>query len=118
LDITDIDPIKFSLFFERFLNPERVSMPDIDTDFCIYGREDVINYVKEKYGKLNVAQIVTFGTEASRAVVKDIGRVLDVPLNKVTEVTKLIAKRPLVNQKKADLTNMLNSKLTDFSDSD
>ena len=118
LDITDIDPIKFSLFFERFLNPERVSMPDIDTDFCIYGREDVINYVKEKYGKLNVAQIVTFGTEASRAVVKDIGRVLDVPLNKVTEVTKLIAKRPLVNQKKADLTNMLNSKLTDFADSD
>ena len=118
LDITDIDPIKFSLFFERFLNPERVSMPDIDTDFCIYGREDVINYVKEKYGAHNVAQIVTFGTEASRAVVKDIGRVLDVPLNKVTEITKLIAKRPMNNQKRADLTCMLNSDIDDFADSD
>ena len=118
LDITDIDPLKFSLFFERFLNPERVSMPDIDTDFCINGREEVINYVKEVYGKMNVAQIVTFDTLAARAVVKDVGRVLDVPLNKTTEITKLIAKRNLSNQKPADLYKMLNANIDDFAASD
>ena len=118
LNITDIDPIKFSLFFERFLNPERVSMPDIDTDFCIYGRDDVINYVKETYGKLNVAQIVTFGTLASRAVIKDIGRVLDVPLSKTTAIAKLIAKRPLINQKPLNLYNMLHEDLNQFAATD
>lgn len=118
LDITDVDPIKFSLFFERFLNPERVSMPDIDTDFCVYGREDVINYVKETYGKLNVAQIVTFGTMAARAVIKDVGRVLDVPLGKTTEITKLIARRPMINQKPANLSNMLHEDIEKFAASD
>ena len=118
LDITDIDPLKFSLFFERFLNPERVSMPDIDTDFCIYGRDDVINYVKETYGKLNVAQIVTFDTLASRAVIKDIGRVLEVPLTKTTAITKLIAKRNMTNQKSANLDDMLHADINMFADSD
>ena len=109
LDITDVDPLRFSLFFERFLNPERVSMPDIDTDFCVYGREDVIDYVKDTYGKLNVAQIVTFGTLAAKAVIKDVGRVLDVPLTKTTEITKLVAKRPMTDQKFANLYKMLNA---------
>ena len=118
LDITDVDPIKFSLFFERFLNPERVSMPDIDTDFCIYGRDDVIDYVKERYGKSNVAQIVTFGTLAAKAVIKDISRVLDVPLDKATAITKLIAKRPMKNQKFADLKRMLKEDIELFADSD
>ena len=77
LGITDIDPIKYSLIFERFLNPERVSMPDIDVDFCYERRQEVIDYVVEKYGKDCVVQIVTFGTMAARAVIKDVGRVLD-----------------------------------------
>ena len=118
LDITDVDPIKFGLFFERFLNPERVSMPDIDSDFCVIGREDVINYVKNTYGKLNVAQIVTFGTLAAKQVIKDVGRVLEVPLYKTTELANLIAKRPLTNQKFANLTMMLNEDIDKFATSD
>ncbi len=88
--ITDVDPIKFSLLFERFLNPERVSMPDFDIDFCYNRREEVIDYVKRRYGDDKVAQIVTFGTLAPRAAVRDVGRALGMPYNRVDPVAKLI----------------------------
>lgn len=88
LGITNIDPIKYDLLFERFLNPERVSMPDIDIDFDDDGREKVINYVIEKYGKNQVAQIVTYGTMAARSSLRDVGRVMNVPLGEVDKVTK------------------------------
>jgi DNA polymerase-3 subunit alpha len=94
LKITDLDPIKFKLIFERFLNPERISMPDIDTDFCVERRDEVITYVTEKYGKERVAQIVTFGTMAARAAVRDAGRALAVPLQDVDRVAKLIPSGP------------------------
>lgn len=90
LGITDIDPIKYSLIFERFLNPERVSMPDIDVDFCYERRQEVIDYVVEKYGKDCVVQIVTFGTMAARAVIKDVGRVLDLPYAMVDNIAKMV----------------------------
>lgn len=90
LKITDIDPIKYSLLFERFLNPERVSMPDIDIDFCYERREEVIDYVKRKYGEDHVAQIITFGTMGAKAAIRDVGRVLDVPYNKVDKIAKEI----------------------------
>lgn len=88
--ITDIDPMKYDLLFERFLNPERVSMPDFDIDFCYERRQEVIDYVVEKYGADHVAQIVTFGTLAARAAIKDVGRVLGVSYAKVDQVTKKI----------------------------
>lgn len=88
--ITDVDPLAFGLLFERFLNPERVSMPDFDIDFCYNRREEVIDYVKRKYGVDHVAQIVTFGTLAARAVVRDVGRALGMPYNRVDSVAKLI----------------------------
>ena len=94
LRITDLDPLKFNLFFERFLNPDRISMPDIDTDFCVDRRDEVIAYVTEKYGKDRVAQIVTFGTMAARAAVRDAGRALGVPLPDVDRVAKLIPSGP------------------------
>ncbi|MEA2687713.1 MAG: polymerase subunit alpha, partial [Candidatus Eremiobacteraeota bacterium] len=94
LKITDLDPIKFGLIFERFLNPERISMPDIDTDFCVERRDEVIQYVIDKYGKDRVAQIVTFGTMAARAAVRDAGRALGVPLPDVDRVAKLIPSGP------------------------
>ncbi|MEO6990620.1 MAG: DNA polymerase III subunit alpha [Candidatus Baltobacteraceae bacterium] len=94
LRITDLDPIRFKLIFERFLNPDRVSMPDIDTDFCVERRDEVIAYVTEKYGKDRVAQIVTFGTMAARAAVRDAGRALGVPLSDVDRVAKLIPSGP------------------------
>ncbi len=90
LRITDIDPIKYSLLFERFLNPERVSMPDIDIDFCYERREEVIDYVKRKYGEDHVAQIITFGTMKAKAAIRDVGRVLDIPYNKVDRIAKEI----------------------------
>ncbi|MBR5948614.1 MAG: DNA polymerase III subunit alpha [Clostridia bacterium] len=90
MGITDVDPIKYSLLFERFLNPERVSMPDFDVDFCDDRRQEVIDYVKEKYGSDHVCQIVTFGTMAARAAVRDVGRVLRVPLNEVDRIAKLV----------------------------
>lgn len=90
LKITDIDPIKYSLLFERFLNPERVSMPDIDIDFCYERREEVIDYVKRKYGEDHVAQIITFGTMGAKAAIRDVGRVLDTPYNKVDKIAKEI----------------------------
>ena len=79
MDITDIDPIKYDLIFERFLNPERVSMPDFDIDFCIERRQEVIDYVVQKYGADHVAQIITFGSMAAKAAIRDVGRALDMP---------------------------------------
>lgn len=90
MGITGIDPMKYNLIFERFLNPERVSMPDIDVDFCYERREEVIDYVIRKYGKDHVAQIVTFGTMAARAAIRDVGRVLGMPYNTVDSVSKQI----------------------------
>jgi DNA polymerase III subunit alpha len=90
LKITDVDPLQYDLLFERFLNPERVTMPDIDVDFCVRGRADVINYVSDLYGRQNVAQIITFGTMASRAVIKDVGRALEMPYSEVEKVAKMI----------------------------
>ena len=90
LEITDIDPIRFGLIFERFLNKERVSMPDIDVDFCIERRGEVIDYVREKYGANNVSQISTFGTLKARAVFKDVARVLELPFARSLEVSKMI----------------------------
>ncbi len=90
LKITDVDPLHFDLYFERFLNPERVSLPDIDIDFCERRRGEVITYVTEKYGRENVAQIITFGTMKARAVVRDVGRVMEFPISEVDRVAKLI----------------------------
>jgi len=90
LGITNIDPIKYDLIFERFLNPERISMPDIDVDFCKRGRDRVIEYVTEKYGTDNVAQIITFGTMQSKAAVRDVGRALGIPYAEVDKIAKLI----------------------------
>lgn len=90
LEITNIDPIRFSLLFERFLNPERVSMPDIDVDFCYERRQEVIDYVVRKYGKEKVVQIVTFGTMAARMVLRDVGRVLDMPYAAVDRIAKMM----------------------------
>ena len=94
LEITDLDPIRYDLLFERFLNPGRKSMPDIDIDFAVDGRERVINYVAEKYGRDRVAQIITFGTMAARAAVRDAGRVLEVPYGVVDKVAKAIPEGP------------------------
>ncbi|HEV3154530.1 MAG TPA: DNA polymerase III subunit alpha [Candidatus Baltobacteraceae bacterium] len=94
LKITDLDPLKYDLLFERFLNPERISMPDIDTDFCVERRDEVIKYVTAKYGSDRVAQIVTFGTMAARAAVRDAGRALGVPLPDVDRVAKMIPSGP------------------------
>ncbi|QSX07816.1 DNA polymerase III subunit alpha [Alkalibacter rhizosphaerae] len=90
LDITTIDPIEYNLIFERFLNPDRISMPDIDIDFCYERRQEVIDYVVEKYGHDHVAQIITFGTMAARAAIRDVGRSMNIPYNKVDKVAKLI----------------------------
>jgi DNA polymerase-3 subunit alpha len=111
LDITDLDPLRYDLLFERFLNPERVSMPDFDIDFCQEGRDRVIDYVKKKYGAHAVSQIVTFGTMAAKAVIRDVGRVLDLGYNFVDQFAKLIpnelgitladalAKEPIIRQR-------------------
>ncbi len=96
LDITDVDPIRYGLLFERFLNPGRKSMPDMDIDFAVAGRDRVINYVAEKYGRDRVAQIITFGTMMARAAVRDAGRVLEVPYGVVDKVAKLIPEGPKV----------------------
>lgn len=90
LGITDLDPLEYNLLFERFLNPERVSMPDFDIDFCQDGRDRVIDYVKQKYGLDSVSQIATFGTMAAKAVIRDVGRVLDLPFNFVDGLSKLV----------------------------
>lgn len=90
IGITDIDPIKFDLIFERFLNPERISMPDFDVDFCYERRQEVIDYVANKYGKDHVAQIITFGTMAARAAIRDVARVLDIPYQKADMIAKMV----------------------------
>ncbi|HEX8352110.1 MAG TPA: DNA polymerase III subunit alpha, partial [Pyrinomonadaceae bacterium] len=90
LEITDVDPLQYDLLFERFLNPERVSMPDIDIDFCVNGRAEVINHVTQLYGRESVCQIITFGTMASKAAIKDVGRALDMPYADVEKIAKLI----------------------------
>jgi DNA polymerase III subunit alpha len=90
LEITDIDPLQYDLLFERFLNPERISLPDIDIDFCMRRRGEVIDYVRQKYGAESVAQIITFGTMAAKAVLKDAGRALDMPYGEVEKIAKLV----------------------------
>ncbi|MBB5336075.1 DNA polymerase III subunit alpha [Pectinatus brassicae] len=90
LRITDIDPLAYELLFERFLNPERVTMPDIDIDFCYIRREEVIEYVKRRYGEDHVAQIITFGTMAARGALRDVGRVMDIPYNDVDKIAKMV----------------------------
>ena len=94
LTITDVDPLRFGLLFERFLNPDRVSMPDFDIDFCQNRREEVIEYVKDHYGKERVAQIITFGTLLARGVLRDVGRVLEMPYGQVDKLTKLVPQNP------------------------
>lgn len=101
LGITEIDPIKYGLLFERFLNPDRVSMPDIDVDFCKDRRGDVINYVAEKYGKDHVAQIITFGTMAARAAIRDVARAMDFPYAEADRLAKLVPEGPKVKIKDA-----------------
>lgn len=100
MGITDIDPLEYGLLFERFLNPERISMPDIDIDFCTNRRGEVIQYVTEKYGREQVAQIITFGTLATKAAIKDVGRVLDMKFAEVDQISKLVPKQ--LNVKLAD----------------
>jgi DNA polymerase-3 subunit alpha len=90
LRITDLDPLVYTLLFERFLNPERVSLPDIDMDFCMDRRGEVINYVVDKYGTDHVAQIITFGTLGAKAAIRDVGRVLEIPYAECDKVAKLV----------------------------
>src|SRR6185369_16481379 len=94
IGITNIDPIKYNLLFERFLNPDRKSMPDIDTDFDDVGRQKVIDYVITKYGKNQVAQIITYGTMAAKMSIKDVARVMDLPLPDSNALAKLVPERP------------------------
>lgn len=101
LGITNIDPIKYNLLFERFLNPERLTMPDIDIDFCYERRQEVIDYVVEKYGKDRVVQIVTFGTMAAKAVIRDVGRAMDLPYSYVDSIAKMIPKELGITIEKA-----------------
>lgn len=101
LEITNIDPIKYNLLFERFLNPERVSMPDIDIDFCIEGREHVINYIKEKYGHDKVCQIITFGTMMAKGVIKDVARALGLPFEESNMLTSLVPEQLKITLKEA-----------------
>ncbi|MCX7919978.1 MAG: DNA polymerase III subunit alpha [bacterium] len=98
LGITDIDPIKYGLIFERFLNPERVSLPDIDIDFCYRRRQEVVEYVTKKYGEKNVAQIITFGTLVARNAIRDVGRVLDLPLAEVDKLAKLVPEKASIEE--------------------
>ena len=97
LGITDIDPIRYNLLFERFLNPERVSMPDIDVDFGFERRGEVIDYVTRKYGKDRVMQIITFGTMAARGVIRDVGRVMDLPYGFVDSISKMVPQETTVS---------------------
>ncbi|MGH9639988.1 MAG: DNA polymerase III subunit alpha, partial [Bryobacteraceae bacterium] len=101
MGITDIDPLQYGLLFERFLNPERISMPDIDIDFCTNRRGEVIQYVTEKYGREQVAQIITFGTLAAKAAIKDVGRVLDMSFADVDRISKLVPKQLNIKLEKA-----------------
>ena len=115
LGITKLDPIKYDLLFERFLNPERVSMPDIDVDFCFERRQEVIDYVVQKYGKDRVVQIVTFGTMAARGVIRDVGRVMDLPYNQCDSIAKMIPKELNIT---IDLALKMNPELKELYDTD
>lgn len=111
LGITQIDPVKYDLLFERFLNPDRISLPDIDIDFDDDGRADVLRYVTNKYGEANVAHIITYGTMAAKSAIKDVARIEQLPLNESDRLTKLIPKRmPTVDGKelKPNLENIYN----------
>ncbi len=108
LGITDIDPIEYKLLFERFLNPERITMPDIDVDFCVERRDEVINYVKEKYGIYNVAQVITFGTMAAKAVVRDVARVLGFPYKEADRIAKMIPDKDNLEQAIKDNPQLKN----------
>jgi len=105
LDITDVDPLQYDLLFERFLNPGRVSLPDIDIDFCVRGRGEVINHVADLYGRDSVCQIITFGTLASKAAIKDVGRALEVPYSEVDRIAKMIP--PPVRGRNVSITQAL-----------
>lgn len=110
LEITDIDPIKYSLLFERFLNPERISMPDIDIDFCYERRQEVIDYVIRKYGEERVAQIVTFGTMSAKAVIRDVGRAINMPYPEVDRIAKMVPNELKMTIKKAlDMNDELSN---------
>lgn len=110
IGITDIEPLRFNLFFERFINPERISFPDIDVDICMDRRSEVIEYTIKKYGKDRVAQIITFGTMKAKMAIRDVGRVLDVPLSKVNEIAKLVPEDPTTTlQKACDIDPKLHS---------
>jgi len=116
LDITDVDPLKYGLLFERFLNPERKGLPDIDIDFCYERRQEVIDYVRKKYGEDNVAQIITFGTMQARAVIRDVGRVMGMSYGEVDRIAKLIPLDPDITLKEAleiepELRNLYKSDL-------
>jgi DNA polymerase-3 subunit alpha len=116
LGITNVDPLEYDLLFERFLNPERVSMPDIDIDFDDRGRSKVIDYVVEKYGRENVCQIITFGTMGAKTVVRDVSRVLDIPLDRADEIAKMIPDGPGVTLDSAKEENPKFAKLEDQGD--
>ena len=115
LDITNIDPMKYSLYFERFLNPERVTMPDIDIDFCIRRRQEVIDYVARKYGQDHVAQIVTFGTMKAKAAIRDVGRVLNMPYAEVDNIAKQV---PFDLKMTLDKALVLSKGLSDLYEGD
>ncbi len=113
LGVTEIDPLQYNLFFERFLNPERVSPPDVDIDFGDLGRDRVIDYVRKKYGENNVTQIITFGRMMARGVVRDVGRVLDIPYSEVDRIAKMIPQRPNITLEEALAENRELQELID-----
>ena len=113
LRITDVDPLQYDLLFERFLNPERISLPDIDIDFCVRRRGEVIEYVRQKYGEGSVAQIITFGTMAAKAALKDSGRALDMPYGDVDKLAKMIPATPNITLEEALEQTPQLSKLRD-----
>lgn len=115
LSITNVDPVKYDLIFERFLNPERISMPDIDVDFCYERRQEVIDYVIEKYGADRVAQIITFGTMAARAVIRDVGRAINMPYAEVDAIAKMIPTELKITIKKALVMNPELQELYDMN---
>ena len=118
MNITDVDPVKYDLFFERFLNPERVTMPDIDIDFCIRRRQEVIEYVQRKYGEDHVAQIVTFGTMAARGAIRDVGRALNIPYADVDTVAKQVPSGPGALHITLDESLKLSKQLRDSYEGD
>ena len=116
LSITDLDPIKWGLLFERFLNPERISMPDFDIDFCQDRREEVIEYVRNRYGKDKVAQIITFGSLQAKAAIRDVGRVLEMPYGQVDKIAKLIPfvpSKPVSIQEAIDTNDVLKNEIVE-----